>query len=91
MPFICTTLRSLRRGMRVLSAGKSRLLKFLLLPASASVQLYVSFRPPKARSRVRLVAAAARLVPLIASTSSPAPLRPAAGRVLLPQPDSQFI
>ena len=29
--------------MRVLSAGKSRLLKFLLLPASASVQLYVSF------------------------------------------------
>nr|DAR39467.1 MAG TPA: hypothetical protein [Caudoviricetes sp.] len=75
--------------MRVLSAGKFRAEKFLPLLHSASVQLYVSFSPPKARSRVRVFFSPARFASAIVFSSSPAPAHPAAGQVLLPQPGGQ--
>ena len=55
MPFSPVRDRSFRRGFRVLSAGKSRDEKFSPALYSASEQAYVSFRPPNARTRLRLL------------------------------------
>ena len=67
MPFTFSTSRTFLRRARVCSAGNPRPEKFSAAESSASLQLYVSLMPPKARSSWRLPVSWFRFVPSIIS------------------------